>query len=122
MPVTIGPDGFLCAEDNPGFRFHAGLTDFLVQQKSGDGATLDAAFKQVKKSFAKAQQVEPVQAIYQRIRTRMRDEIANNCAAYAAEVDRLLTRNCGIFAAGVRGSNIRCALIQLVVQCRFGRG
>jgi hypothetical protein len=54
MPVTIGPDGFLCAEDNPGFRCPAGLTDFLVQQKSGDGATLDAAFKQVKKSFAKA--------------------------------------------------------------------
>ena len=33
----------------------------------------------------------------------MRDEIANNCTAYAAEVDALLTRNCGIYAAGVRG-------------------
>ena len=33
----------------------------------------------------------------------MRDEIASNCAAYAEEVDKLLTRNCGIYAAGVRG-------------------
>ena len=33
----------------------------------------------------------------------MRDEIASNCAAYAEEVDKLLTKNCGIFAAGVRG-------------------
>jgi hypothetical protein len=67
MPVTIGPDGFLCAEDNPSFRFHASLADFLIRQKSGDGAALDAAFKQVRKSFTRPQQVELVTAIYQRI-------------------------------------------------------
>jgi len=33
----------------------------------------------------------------------MRNDIASNCAAYADEVDKLLTRNCGIYAAGVRG-------------------
>ena len=33
----------------------------------------------------------------------MRNDIASNCVAYAEEVDRLLTKNCGIYAAGVRG-------------------
>jgi len=33
----------------------------------------------------------------------MRDEIASNCVEYAEEIDKLLTRNCGIYAAGVRG-------------------
>jgi hypothetical protein len=32
----------------------------------------------------------------------MRNDIASNCAAYGAEVDKLLARNCGIYAAGVR--------------------
>ncbi len=67
MPVTIGPDGFACAEDSPGFRFHAALSEFLVQQKSGDGAAIDAAFKRVKKAFAKPRQVELVKAIYERL-------------------------------------------------------
>ena len=33
----------------------------------------------------------------------MRNDIASNCAAYGTEVDKLLTRNCGIYAAGVKG-------------------
>jgi len=33
----------------------------------------------------------------------MRDDIASNCSEYAQKVDKLLTRNSGIYAAGVRG-------------------
>jgi hypothetical protein len=33
----------------------------------------------------------------------MLNDIAGNCADYAEEADKLLTRNCGLCAAGVHG-------------------
>jgi hypothetical protein len=51
----------------PAFVSMPASPEFLRQQKSGDGAAIESAFKQVQKSFAKPQQVELVKAIYQRI-------------------------------------------------------
>ena len=61
MPVIIGPDGFLCSRDDPGFAFHAflnqSLTEQAKQRPSAAHALAGADVARIKRELSKEQLV-----------------------------------------------------------------
>ena len=69
MPVTIGPDGFLCARGDPHYPFHLQLNAILVEQaKPGakPNAVAGAGVERLRKQFSERELIELITVIIMR--------------------------------------------------------